>query len=277
MLSLFRKRRGLGLLAADTEAPQSSHKRDWGFDLLGLGSAPPEAEIDLTPYMNGVSLNQGTTQTCVAQSWETAIRISRGVSGLPNHELGSRLFGYSNSRATHGGEKQDAGTFLRSYAYALKKVGNCPERVWPWDPAKVNAAPPPRAFREAWAFRGIKGYFKIFDAGEARTLAVRSALLNLMPVVFGTMVDQAFLENIGVHVIDVPKGPPIGGHAMCCVGFKRYGNEYVYKVANWWGPQWRATGFAWFTEELMQWYATQDLWVVSLDSSSGRATSNLQP
>jgi hypothetical protein len=191
--------------------------------------------------------------------------MERKRMGLPV-ELGSRLFGYSNSRAEHGMEKTDLGTFLRTYAWALKKVGNCKEQDWPFVLSRVNRTPPPRCYRTAWAFRGIRGYYKILDQGDGRTQAIRAALSAGKPVVFGTLIDDPFMANAGPSIIDVPRETVVGGHAMCFVGYKvrEATGEFIYKVVNSWGDDWRQRGFCYFTEEFVQWAALQDLWVVSL-------------
>lgn len=256
-----RKRRGLGLLAPDEQAPQEQGKRDWDIGMLGLAGATV-VEADLTSLVVSV-LNQGASSSCVANAWEQAIRMERKRLGYPV-ELGSRLFGYSNSRAEHDMAKHDVGTYLRTYAWALKKVGNCPEGEWPFILSRINRTPPARCYRKAWAMRGIRGYYKIFDNGAARTAATRSALAEGKPVVFGTQIDAAFQDDDGPTLIDVPKGASIGGHAMCVVGFRQVSGEWQYKIVNSWGTGWRSNGFAWFTEEFLQWYALQDLWVVSL-------------
>jgi C1A family cysteine protease len=264
LFSAFSKRRGRGLIALDVNAPQVPGKRDWGFDVLGLSSSALPSEVDLSKL--ALVLDQGATESCVAQSWEQAIRIGlQSHHKIQNPPLGSRLFGYSNARALHDAERTDRGTYLRSYAYALAKGGNCPESEWPFDPSKVNTPPPPRAFRAAWGRRGIKGYYKIFEQREERSEAVRSALANGYAVVFGTMIDRAFTEDAGPEVIGIPQGNLIGGHAMCIVGYKTIPNYgTLFLVVNSWGFGWRRSGFAWFTEEILQWHYTQDLWVVEL-------------
>lgn len=253
--------RGCGLLGFDEKAPQPFGTKDWDFDLLGLAESRVD-RVDLEHLVVSV-LDQGKSNTCVAQAWEQAIRMEQVRLGYPV-ELGSRLFGYSNSRAEHGGQRRDLGTFLRTYAWARKKVGCCPESVWPFVLDRVNQDPPPRAFRQAWAMRGLRGYYKIHDTGAARTAAIRAALVEGKPVVFGTLVDAGFLRGDGPDVAGIPRGKIIGGHAMCFIGFERRDDEFVYKIVQSYGPKWRMGGFCYLTEEFVQWHGLQDIWVVSL-------------
>ena len=256
------KKPGLGLLGPDTRAPQEQGKFDWGFDKLGFASTSI-VNVDLTPLIVNV-LNQQSTQSCVANAWEQALRMERKRLGFPV-TLGSRLFGYSNSRAEHFEEKSDAGTYLRTYAWALKKVGSCPETDWPFEPNKVNVHPPARAYRNAWALRGIRGYFKIYESGYARTAAIRAALAEGKAVVFGAAIDEAFLDASGPSLVAKPRSI-FGRHAMCFCGYSpdEKNGDFKYKLVNSWTDQWRDGGFVHLTEEYVQWEELEDLWVVSL-------------
>ena len=263
------ERFGLGLIADDEKALQKAGKKDWDFRLLKLSTAEPtkDDQADLSEYIENV-LNQGSTSSCVANAWEQAIRIERKRLGFSKTELGSRLFGYHNSRSEHGDEKTDSGTYLRTYAASLKKYGNCFESDYPFIRRKVNRNPPPSAYRKSYGYRGMKGYYKIFTLGATRTDAIRAALTAGKPVVFGTDVDKNFLKKKGPSVINIPRGEAVGGHAMCIVGYKfdQARNEYIYKVVNSWGTGWRDGGYVYFTKDYIQWYKLRDLWVVSLQS-----------
>ena len=256
------KKPGLGLLGPDARAPQEDGKLDWGFDKLGLAKASASLS-DLEHLVVNV-LFQSTSQSCVSHAWEQALRMERKRLGYPV-VLGSRLFGYSNSRAEHLEEKIDSGTYLRTYAWALKKVGSCAEEVWPFDLKNINVHPPVRAYQKAWALRGIRGYYKIYDTGYARTEAIRAALSVGKPVVFGTAINEAFTNSSGPITIERPLDNIIGNHAMCLCGYEpARGGDFNYKTVNSWGSDWRQRGFAFLSEEYIQWNESQDFWVVSL-------------
>lgn len=250
-----------GLLGPDSRAPQKEGAKDWEFERLGL-SEPDELERMLK---RGTQLNQGSTSSCVTHAWATAVEVEHQEMGLPPM-LPSRLFGYSNARAEHGMQKVDAGTYLRTYAYALKKSGLLPERELPWHPSDVNLTPPPSAFRKAWGRRTVRGYYSITQRGDERGRAVRAAIGAGHPVVFGTQVNAAFCRHQGDEVIEKPRGELLGGHALCCIGFKYdwTRRSYLYRIQNSWGSSYRASGCFLMTEEFLQWHHTQDLWVISL-------------
>ncbi len=255
----------LGLRAPDKFAKQVPGGKDWDIARLGLLKGHGQG-TDLSPFCT--VLNQGGLQSCVAASWESAILVEARKLGFTGSlgELQSLLFGYYNSRAEHGDQWADTGTFLRTYAYARKRQGNCPQREWDYNEAKANTRPPTKAYQRAYATRGIRGFYRIFDEGEARIDAVIAALDTRHPVVFGMRVDEAFTRNDGPNQVGVPTGPLVGGHAMAIVGYRDLGKAtYEFKVLNSWGEWWREGGFVWFNEELVaNWL--EDPWVVSLES-----------
>jgi C1A family cysteine protease len=253
----------LGRRAPDKYAPQKAGAVDWDIVRLGL-SEPVGRGIDLSPL--AVVLNQGGLSSCVGHAWEGAIWIEakrRGFKGASG-ELASILFGYFNSRAEHGEQWADVGTYLRTYAYARKRVGNCSSKLWAYNEAKVNKRPGTSVYQQANAMRGIRGFYRIFDEGFARVDAVMAALEARHPVVFGMSVDAQFTAHSGPAVVSIPAGPSIGGHAMAIVGYEVLSSGAIqFKVLNSWGTDWRDDGFAWFDEEIVALWL-EDLWVVSL-------------
>jgi C1A family cysteine protease len=106
-------------------------------------------------------------------------------------------------------------------------------------------------------------YFKIFDTGDQRIKAIKSALLEGYPVVFGTRIARSFTANVGPAVIDVPHGEDlIGGHAMTIVGYKQSGGRDLFLVKNSWGTDWRESGYSWLTDVYICWQNTVDLTII---------------
>jgi len=268
MLDLFKRGRPtpkLGRRAADKYAKQVPGGKDWDIAQLGLLDGHGKG-TDLSELCT--VLDQGGLSSCVAHAWEGAILVEARKLGFAGSlgELQSLLFGYFNSRAEHGDQWADTGTFLRTYAYARKRQGNCPQREWAYSESKVSTRPPTKAYQRAYAMRGIRGFYRIFDEGPARIDSVVDALDSRHPVVFGMNVDESFLSFDGPTQIGVPVGTLVGGHAMAIVGYREMGRgEYEFKVLNSWSTDWREGGFVWFNEELVATWL-EDLWVVSLES-----------
>jgi C1A family cysteine protease len=214
-------------------------------------------------------LDQLSTESCVAHAWATLMWYEERhlFGGTP--ELRSRLFAYFNSRALHGDEHDDGGTYLRTCAKALQKIGCPSEKRWAFttDQKVVNRQPHVLAYKYAWDFRKLAAYYRIFETGEARVNAVRYALANGHPVAFGSPVDEAFLEPYGEGTIGLPNPSKIAGrHAMTLVGYEPnpQDNGWRFRLQNSWGTDWRNGGFAFMTEEWLKSSDVTDLWVGAL-------------
>lgn len=239
------KRRGLGYL------PDLPDHRDRDIDKLGIGSSKLPGNVAL-PVRE--VLDQGRTNTCVAQAIAQAVRVKT------EEELLSRLAIYWNARAYHAATKRDDGTHIRLAIRALQRYGAPPERVWPFDvsllSSKLNKKPSLASYQLGHDFGGVRGYYRIFDTGLAKLLAIKAAIASGRPVVAGWHVDGAFVADDGPALIDVPTGPAIGGHAMAIVGY----TEDAFEVVNSWGTRWRQDGFAYFTPAMVM--EAIDVWAI---------------
>ncbi len=78
-----------------------------------------------------------------------------------------------NSPAWNDEEERDQGTYLRTCAQGLVRFGRAPDRLWPFDVARVNTRPSWKAYRAAFELRGPRGYYRIANGDLA---VVRIAL-----------------------------------------------------------------------------------------------------
>ncbi len=268
MANLFGRQRQapkLGRRAPDKYASQVPGAVDWDISRLKLSGSHGRG-TDLSPF--ATVLDQGSLSSCVGHAWESAILIESRKLGLQGSlaDQQSILFGYFNARAEHGDQWTDIGTYLRTYAYARKRQGNCSTKEWKYDESKVNVRPPTKTYQRAYATRGIRGFYRIFGDGDARLDAVIAALDARHPVVFGMRVDEQFLAYDGPHRVGVPSGTIVGGHAMTIVGYRDLGyRDYEFKVLNSWSADWRQGGYVWFSKALVATWL-EDLWVVSLEA-----------
>lgn len=246
-MSLFRRRPGLGYL----RDPEDS--RDYRLSALRLATTPPPA-VNLSRRVVAV-LDQGSTNSCVANAWAQAIQLSRVLDGVPSPELASRKAIYWWARAEHGDDKRDEGTYLRSAAKAITHFGLPPEKYWPFD-RPTNKQPSYAAHRAAFSHRGPRGYYRIT---EHDLDGIRRALASNKPVVFGLQIGVSFFDNDGPNTIDTDRGGFVGGHAMALVGYDRD----RFQLVNSWGTRWRANGFAWLTERRMA--EAHDVWAADFD------------
>lgn len=181
----------------------------------------------------------------------------------------SRLFVYTMARGMmdedgdgQGDINKDTGTYIRLCFEVLSRFGVCDETIWPYDESKVYTSPSIKALRQAVGHR-IHSYYRIKELGEDRLAAMVAALRAKHPVVFGTLVDQSFMDPSGPAIVGPPTGATVGGHAMLCVGYIN-GN---FLVKNSWGKGWRDNGFVLFSPEYMMWASTWDLWVPTLGTN----------
>lgn len=258
--------RGLGF------HPDAPDPRDWDVDRMALGApGSTVGEASLRRHEPPV-YDQGRTSSCVAQAMAGAVEILersaryRGASvdvGTP-----SRLFLYYGSRRLHSGGPAifDTGTYLRTCAKAMQRIGVPSEELWKFStsPFRVNRQPRPVAYMRGHARAGGE-YYRIRDMGAARVAAILAAIESGYPVCFGTRVSEAFLRSDGPYLVDVPAAadPVAGGHAMCIVGYRHEAEAgLVFEVRNSWGPGWRDNGHCLMTEDYIRWALSSDFQII---------------
>lgn len=224
----------------------------------------PPSSADLTSRVVEV-LDQGRLGSCVAQAALQAIRIRdkiERVNAVP--PLGSRLFLYYLSRATHHATGYDTGTNLRSAFGALARFGVPPEDAWAYDDTPGPGAPFTRmpssdAFRRAYDARRVIRYERIYDVGTERLDLLRRAISDGHPVCFGLDVTADFVEERFDPSVPLPpfESRRIGGHAMVLVGYDPDG----FLALNSWGQRWGVGGTCRLSNELVR-SQLRDLWTV---------------
>lgn len=252
MWPLKRKpRRGLGYRK---DSPLSTDAR--------YSAARPHAglhSIDLREHVPAI-LDQGSMSACVGYAYAAAIAISESLAGLEYVPVSPRGI-YYNSRALHGSERSDSGTFLRTAADALRRVGACPELVCPSEPKLVNVHPGPIAYMEGHNHRDGR-FERLMEVGENLLDQIWAALCAGQPVVVGIGITQRFMDaGSGVtRLIEAPmnREPILGGHAVTIVG--RDSDGYI--IQNSWSPSWGENGFAWLTDEYLASHHAQEFVVI---------------
>ena len=211
----------------------------------GSGPALPGA-VNWAAQFPGV-LNQGPRGTCVAFA-STALR--EHVSGFATRF--SEQFCYWACKRIDG--SPDAGTTLAMAATALERFGACPEERWPYSPQNLagnegHHPPPPDAEKSALEHR-LPGW-RLLNAQDVRTLKETLAGANgapASPVVIGVAVFSSSFDSFraystGEIALPFPAETPVGGHAMCAVGYvddeSVPGGGY-FIVRNSWGAEWAA-------------------------------------
>ncbi len=200
-------------------------------DKMGLGfyhnivGAPPSGDAPLGPV-----LDQGNSSTCTCNAAMVAIqaRSPKQADGswAP---LGSRLFAYFFSGALEG-DTSDTGRQIADVFTAIGKLGFPPESVWPFDLDKLDKHPGYSAYYAAADQRIVKGAYRITARGDQRIANVKAAIALGHPVVWGTSLDDAFMNLSATDVWPGLTGPSIGGHAMI---LHRYDHDLFWSRSSW--------------------------------------------
>ena len=178
--------------------------------------------------------DQGATGSCTANSTVSACEVLLQRAG--NHRHLSRLFNYYVTRELEGRLGQ-SGAVLRNAVKQAAKLGLPNEDVWAYNENMVDTAPPPHVYAQAIQHRVLR-YERIQNGTDAEVIrAIKSAISEGFPVVFGMPVTQQWMamqggdmSYRGVSVRDAA----IGAHAMTVIGYSL--SHFV--VENSWGKDW---------------------------------------
>ena len=224
-------------------------------DLLYIESGKPlAATVDLTHWASRVE-DQSHLGSCTGQAVVGAYELMLRSRDL-TLELSS-LFVYYNARVIEGYTDEDVGAYVRSAVKALAQWGVCLESLWPYRIEEFNVAPSINCYEDA-VHRKIKNYRRLLTV-----LQIKDALTQGLPVVAGMQVYSQFIDIDRRHtVLQMPleNEPPLGGHAVCIVGY----NDTAFLVRNSFGEDWADHGYFWMPFEYAE-RETMDLWVFDLD------------
>lgn len=236
--------------------PSPPDNRDYPAAQL-LGAAPlslPAAFHDLVPLVE--IHNQGGTNTCVWQSIAQAVKVFLKARNAPKSVWLSVLFGYWNTLKLQGRAFVDDGCIPRVALQVLTDAGFCDESDWPFIEAQVLAQPLPDAYTAAFDQKLITSYYRLFSVQDQLIADIKLALSQSRPVIWGSPIDQVY-EDYSGGILGPPKGPWVGSHMRCLVG---YDQDYAIE-ANSWGIGWGENGLARVSWDFITWAYSHDFWV----------------
>lgn len=254
--------------------PSPPSARGLGHPLhLSAAPIPSEAAVS-TPVVDQLDLG-----ACTGNS--TAVGICTEVSkasGLPPGrwaELPSRLFLYFNARALESTTDQDAGAMISDIFDAAAKLGYPPESAWSYPPrgsseeeqlAKCVTQPEAMAYHRAADQKLVRGAYRLASTGQQLSDDVARAIAAGSVVVWGTDLDQAFMNLEGMNVWPGVKGPIVGGHAMLLRAYKadphRAGRR-IYGSLSSWDTSFADGGTAWVSQDAIESHHASEFWIVS--------------
>ena len=178
--------------------------------------------------------DQGTIGSCSANSTVSACEFLLSKAGKPRSL--SRLFNYYVTRQLEDRLGQE-GAVLRNAVKQAAKLGLPDESVWDYITSKAETAPPPEVYAEAAKHKVLR-YERIQPGTPAEEVhAIKSAISEGFPVVFGMPVTQQWMRMRGGDITYrgvTDKDPAVGAHAMTIIGY----SLDFFVVENSWGKEW---------------------------------------
>lgn len=177
---------------------------------------------------------QGAVGSCTANSTVSACEMLLQKAG--KHRNLSRLFNYYVTRDLEGRLGQ-SGAVLRNAVKQAAKLGLPNEDVWAYDESKVDVTPSPAVYAQAQMHKVLR-YERIQNGTDTDVIhAIKSAISEGFPVVFGMPVTQQWLNMLGGDITYrgvTGKDPAVGAHAMAIIGY----SQDFFVVENSWGAGW---------------------------------------
>lgn len=223
------------------------------------GASSPGTEHiirELTPISN-----QGPVNDCVANAWCDMMEILEGIDTGKVEQL-SRLFLYWTSRYYTGDTDKDDGTYLRSAATQLNKIGIIDEKWIPYTGSTdvVYKSPELDLYTMASNNR-LAGFYKPESLNPDGLLSeLELAVRADHPFVFGVDVNGAFeAYGGGGAVFTRPDSDIKGSHAMICVGVGYDGSKRWWLWRNSWGSGWGDGGHVKVDDDYL--LSIGDIWI----------------
>jgi hypothetical protein len=139
---------------------------------------------------------------------------------------------------------QDAGAMIRDGVKVLASQGVPPESEWPYTISRFREAPPPRVVAEGAAHK-VLTYSRLTSGDD-----FRQCLASGHPFVLGFSVwpelESAAVAETGILPLPDYDEQPIGGHAVCVIGYDRNGPAGdCFETRNSWGKSFGDRGNLW--------------------------------
>lgn len=220
------------------------------FSLRGAASQVPQLPFDQLSLGSCVG-NAIVDNAMVAEAYAGARVVNR-----------SRLYAYYNARLP--GPVSDDGCDPRAAANGFRRYGICTATQWPYVEGRVNKQPTASAYMAARTTQGAS-YSFLASSGKALVGAIKSALVQGLPVCVGILVGDTFDNAHPYKPIELPDSATIrGGHYVTIVGWDdtRVPGTTCFEVLNSWG-NWCDQGYGLLAEEVITDVSSGDFLVLS--------------
>ena len=199
-----------------------------------IGAAPP-SRVNLISELPNPVRNQGDRGTCVPHSTLVAYEHYLATKTGTPVDLSEQFLFFACKRRDRIPMPQAAeGTTMRAAVESLEEEGVCEENDWPYNPNNAmdlagnpgQGPPPAGAADAAAAFRPaeiiqvtatmVDEYKRVLASGRCASFAVPVYASS-----FRTQIPEVQVRFAsGRIVLPIGNEAPIGGHAMCIVGYE---------------------------------------------------------
>jgi C1A family cysteine protease len=231
-------------------------------DLKGLKLQPDY--VDWREYCMGVD-DQSNCNTSAANACVGLLQYyERRASGRIIDP--SRMFVYKTARRLLNCTG-DNGANLRATWKAIVRFGVATERIWPFDPQKLDVEPDAFAYSFDKRFSSIR-YVRLDrtgNTGDDNLRSVKAFLAAGFASVFGFTVHDSIGQDPD---IDFPStyDTATGGQAVMAVGYDdnhRYrSSKGALLVKNSWGKDWGEAGYGWLPYDYVRKQLAADFWII---------------
>lgn len=219
------------------------------------------AKADLRKHCPPV-YDQGQLGSCTANAIGAAIQFERRKQKLKPDFVPSRLFIYYNERAMENSIASDAGAQIRDGIKSVAKLGDCPEKEWPYVITKFTDKPTATCYKDALKYQAVQ-----YQRVPQILNQMKGCLASGYPFVFGFSVYASFesaqVAQTGIANMPASSEKLLGGHAVLAVGYDDATQRFI--VRNSWSKGWGMQGY--FTlpyAYLADANLSADLWTIRL-------------
>lgn len=243
-----------------TTQKDKEDNRDYVFSSNLLSILP--GKISLIDNCSDV-FDQGELGSCTANA---IIGLKEYLLIKDNDEFKnlSRLFLYWQERKLINTINEDSGASLRDGMKVMYKVGTCEEELNPYIIENFQKEPTNDQIINALNYK-ISGYQRIIGLKQ-----IKQAISKGYPIVFSMEIYESFefdiVSNTGQVQIPNNYEKPLGGHAMCIIGYDDNMNNGCLIVRNSWGSDWGDNGYCYIPYDMISYF--YDAWTILYDNSN---------
>lgn len=253
----------MSILARHSNYRVRADRADWRDLAYRPVRNPLREQVDMRNWASTIE-EQGHLGSCTGNAVVGAYELLLNRDKPEKYLDLSRLYVYYNARLIEDAVDEDVGAYIRDGVKAVNKYGVCSEKIWPYDIERFAMTPTVTSYEDAKT-RNIKEYYRLTGIND-----ILDALNNNYPVVFSMEVYDNFdYLDKNDDVIKMPNlnESPIGGHAMCFVGYDL--PKKLLLARNSFGLDWGMNGYCWMPFD----YVTKDVmdsWIFDIDLISIR-------